>query len=232
LHTLTVNEFFYLYDTDIPDTNNPSDLGVPEGLYQAGPTISGFPNRTLIKPIQWLGDVNFSPVAGPCEGQIRETVTELSGLFHMGNEEVCVWGDEGVEETLTVSAATGKITLTTPLSRAVAGQANEWKLRMLKLDDPSGVVRSKIKRTSDVFGNFLMSQRPQIADGDGDGVNWSDWPKRGVAAGSTLYGPKSGTGETKMPSSYDADSGQIVVSGTGGGPFYLLSLTPEVLLGD
>lgn len=231
-HTLTVNEFFYLYGADVTDVDNPSDLGVPEGLYQAGPTISGAPNRTLIIPVQWLGDVNFSPVAGPCKGQIREVVTELSGLFHMGNEEVCVWGDEGIEETLTVSAATGKVTLTTPLSRAVAGEANEWRLKLLKLDDPSGVARSKIKRTSDVFGNFLASQRPQIADGDGDEVSWSDWPKRGVADGATLYGPKSGTISTKMPSSYDEDSGQIVLSGTGGGPLYLLSLTPEALIGD
>lgn len=229
-HTLSPNEFFYLYDTDIPDTDNPSDLGVPEGLYQAGPTTVG--QRTLIIPVQWLGDVNFSPVAGLCQGQIRETVTELSGLFHMGDEEVCVWGDEGVEETLTVSAATGKVTLTTPLSRAVAGEANEWRLKLLKLDDPSGVARSKIKRTSDVSGNFLVSQRPQIADGDGDEVNWSDWPKRGVANGATLYGPKSGTISTKMPSSYDEDSGQIVLSGTGGGPMYLLSLTPEAMIGD
>ena len=71
-----------------------------------------------------------------------------------------------------------------------------------------------------------------MADGDGGAINWSNWPKRGVAAGATLYGPKSGTIETKMPSSYDEDSGQIVLSGTGGGPMYILSITPEVLLGD
>jgi len=231
LHTLSPDDFFYLYDSEGVGVK-PSDLGVPEGLYQAGPTISGSPPVMLLIPVQWLGSNQFNPVAGSCGGQIRHTVTELSGLFHWGGEDVCVWGDEGIEQTVAVSAATGKVTLPIPVSRATAGQVNAWGLRMLKIDDPSGVVGPRTKRTSKVIGRFLQSQRPQAADGDTTSIPWANWVTGGVAGADPHYGPKTGVGVTALPSSYDEDSGQIVLSGEGGGPFYLLSLIPEVLIGD
>jgi len=227
-HNFSATDYFYLYGA--------ITMGLPDGLYRLGALVSG--NRYNLDPVQWGNSDKYNPIdsfqISPA-ATMMPTVTSLTGLFHLIGESVTVWGSTGIEQTKTVNKSSGAITgFFIPVGRASVGLVSPWELRMLRIDAAEGIVRGATKRTTKVIGNFINSQRPDVADGDTDSIQWADWPKAGDNV-DVLYWVdtfQDGVIKTTLPSSYDEDSGQIILSGSGAGPVYLLSLIPEALLGD
>ena len=158
-------------------------------------------------------------------GEVRATVTSLSGLEHLANTAVSVLMDGNVDTSLTVSA-TGTLTLPSSAGRVHVGLRYVADVETLNPESPRDTIQGKKKKISDVTARFKNSRGLYMGP---DFNNLSPMKFREFEKMGEPTQLKTGDLKHILKPSWKS-SGRFVIRQIDPLPFTLLAVIPKITL--
>lgn len=160
------------------------------------------------------------------DGEVRKTVTSISGLQHLFNTEVVILADGNVITGTTVSA-TGTITLTNSASRVHIGLRFISDIETLNIESPEGTVQGTLKKISRV--NVRMKKSRGLLIGP-DSDNLIEWKQRELELLGQPTSLLTGDAEVILQPTWNSN-GRIFFRQKDPLPMHILAIMPDINLG-
>ena len=159
-------------------------------------------------------------------GQVRATVTSITGLQHLLNTEVVILADGNVVVGKTVSA-TGGITLDNSASRVHVGLRYISDIETLNIESPEGTVQGALKKIARVNVRLKKSRGMLIGPDNGKLIEWKQREFEKLGEPTALL-----TGDAEVILLPDWNSnGRIFIRQKDPLPMHVLAMMPDINLG-
>jgi hypothetical protein len=160
-------------------------------------------------------------------GEVRATVTAISGLRHLQGRDVVILADGNVISNLTVSA-TGTLTLPNSASRVHVGLRYISDIETLNIESPEGTVQGAMKKIARVIVRFKKS-RGLFTGPDSD--NLIEMKQREFELMGAPTALLTGDKEIRLKPSWNTN-GRIFLRQKDPLPLHVLAIMPDISLGD
>ena len=159
-------------------------------------------------------------------GEVRATVTSITGLRHLLNTEVVMLADGNVIVGTTVSA-TGGITLENSASRVHVGLRYISDVETLNIESPTGTVQGALKKIARVNVRLKKSRGLLVGPSSDKLIEWKQREFENIGEPTDLL-----TGDAEVILLPDWNSnGRIFLRQKDPLPMHILAMMPDINLG-
>ncbi len=159
-------------------------------------------------------------------GEVRATVTSITGMRHLFNTEVVILADGNVISGTTVSA-TGGVTLSNSASRVHIGLRYVSDIETLNIESPEGTIQGALKKIARVNVRLKKSRGLLIGPSNDKLIEWKQREFELLGQPTALL-----TGDAEVILKPDWNSnGRIFMRQKDPLPMHILAVMPDINLG-
>ena len=159
-------------------------------------------------------------------GQVRKTVTSITGLRHLFNTPVVMLADGNVIAGTTVSA-TGGVTLSNSASRVHIGLRFISDIETLNIETPEGTVQGSLKKIARVNVRLKKSRGMLVGPNTANLIEWKQREFENLGEPTALL---TGDAEVILLPNWNSN-GRIFIRQKDPLPMHVLAMMPDINLG-